>query len=421
MEREQIKDAIDFSDFVENKVRDNFSNLLILLTDFKNIYDRELADLPYHINLIDELHADENAHSRIFAKLLRYQENCKYPFLEKFLNEVCKFNLTIENPIVEKVDSCGRIDIPIFDKNYVVVIENKVTDKAPDQNNVKGGQLARYIESIQNDYNRKLEEIFVVYTPKYDREPFDECWLNKDKFSYKDSFKDRFRSLSYKDQIYPWFKNKILPTIDEKNLYLKSAVEQYIDHLEGMFSLRTINNKMNMELQKFIKEKLGLQDDKPEEATEILSEKETELNNAINQIQQLKSKYQKQIVVNHFEGWKQSLKDEFSDLTVVGDSFELDKNCINIGVKFSFENQNFTALIECNNWNKPNIFYGVGRRFASLTKHYTPETLQRVLNGNELLNPEDYWYGWKYTSLENGYVKLKTLIDEIISIRKIQE
>lgn len=414
LEQSQIENAIEFSNSLENQVEVNFIDLLMFLENFRGIFDREKADLPYHINLIDELHADENAHSRIFAKLLRYKKNDKYPFLEKFLNDVCNFDVIIENPKVKKVDSCGRIDIPIFDKKYVVVIENKVTDKAPDQNNQKGGQLARYIETIKNNYNKELNEIFVVYTPKYTREPPEECWRNKDDISYKDDFKNRFRSLSYRDSIYPWFKYEILPIIDNKDIYLRSAVEQYIDHLEGMFCLRTINKKMNMKLQEFIKNELGLQDNNPEEAVEILSEKETELNNAISQIQQLKSKYQKQIVENHFEEWKKSLQTKFPNLKIVGDNFKINKMIINIGVEFFIENQNFVGLIECNDCIKPNIFFGVGRHYVSKTKHKTPEILQKILNERELVEPDDFWYGWKYTSLENAYMRLTTLVEDIL-------
>lgn len=413
----QIENAIKFSNLIETENRVNFRNLLFFVREFGKIHNKEKINLPYHINLIDELHADENAHSRIFAKLLRYKEKDKYPFLEKFLNDVCGFNLKVENPQIKKVDSCGRIDIPIFDKKYVVVIENKVTDKAPDQNGEKGGQLARYIETIKNEYSRNLEEIFVIYTPKYTREPSDDCWKNKDDFSYKDEFKFRFRSLSYRDCIYLWFKQEILPAIDAKDMYLRSAAEQYIDHLEGIFSLRTINKKMNMKLQEFIKNELSLQDDKPEEAIEILTEKESELNSAISQILQLKSKYQRKIVLNHFEKWEKLLEIDFPAFEIVGDKFKIDKNCINLGVKFSIENQDFVAIIECNDCNKPNIYFGIGRHFVGKTKHETSKLLQKILINSELklANPksEKYWYGWKYTSLENAYMRLTDLIKDI--------
>lgn len=409
----QIKNAFDFTNSLVTEEKVNLRNLFQFINRFKEIYDKEKDCLPYHINLIDELHADENAHSRIFAKFLRFKENDKFPFLEKFLNDVCGFKLTVKKPKVKKVDSCGRIDIPIFDDNYVVVIENKITDKAPDQNNSNGGQLARYIETIEKNYGRNLKDIFVVYTPKYSREPSDDCWINKDNVSYKSDFSQRFCSLSYRDRIYPWLKNDILPFIDEKDVYLRSAFEQYFDYLEGIFSLRTINEEMNMKLQEFIKNELGLEDDKPEEAVESLSEKESELNNAITQIQQLKSKYQKQIVLSHFKKWEKSLQTDFPSFKIVGDKFELDKNCINVGVEFCINNQSFVAIIECNDCNNPNIYYGIGRHFVSAYKYETPEILQNILGDNKLLGSEDFWYGWRWSTLGDVYMSLKRLIEEI--------
>src|SRR5690606_12751079 len=159
-----------------------------LVGEFTKRYEIESEKLPYHINLSDELHAAENAHSRIFARLSRYKKDNTYPLLEGLLHEACGFEMNVDNPTVEEVDSSGRIDIPIFDKNYVVLIENKVTDQAPDQNTEAGGQLARYIETIKNSYARNEEDIFVVYTPKYSRDPSEECWINKEGLSYKDSF-----------------------------------------------------------------------------------------------------------------------------------------------------------------------------------------------------------------------------------------
>jgi len=415
IEKKQIENAINFSNLLESENRVNFQDLFSFLSNFQKKYNTEKINLPYHINLIDELHADENAHSRIFAKLLRYKEKDKYPFLEKFLNNICDFKLNIEEPNVLKVDSCGRIDIPIFDKTYVVVIENKVTDKAPDQNGLKGGQLARYIETIKNSYNRDIEEIFVIYTPKYAREPSDACWKNKDNFSYKDGFKLRFRSLSYRDCIYPWFKNEIRESINSKDLYLRSAIEQYVDHLEGMFSLRQNDKGFNMKLQEFIKKELGISDNNPEEAIEILTEKEIELNNAVSQIQLLKHKYNKHLVLSRFEEWEEKLKKDFSRI-LVSDKFQEKEEVINVGVKFSIENKEFTAIIECNDCNKPNIYLGIGRHFSSQLKYETPQILQNFLNDRNLIKPEDYWYGWKYTSLTDGYRMLKEIIEEIIEL-----
>lgn len=412
MELQQFKEIINLSNSLEKKRRKGISTLIKFTNSFGYIYKEELTKLPYHINLIDELHADENAHSRVFAKLLRYQENSKFVFLEKFLTNVCLFDLTTEKPEVKKVDSCGRIDIPIFDSKYVVVIENKVTDKAPDQNNSNGGQLARYIETLKNVYNRKLEEIYVVYTPKFTREPSNESWIDKNNFSYKKDFEDRFRSLSYRDNIYPWLKNEILPYIDKSNIYLHSAVEQYIDHLEGIFSLRIINQPMNMKLQEFIKQELGIEDNNLEESIETLTEKEDELNNVLNQIQQLKSKYKKEIIKNHFTKWKNLLQLDFPNQEIVGDSFTIDQNIVNIGVRFSIENRKFVAIIECNNCDKPNLYFGIGRHYSSKEKFELNDRLNDLLDNNELSEPENFWYGWKFTSIESGYSDLKKLISD---------
>jgi hypothetical protein len=253
----------------------------------------------------------------------------------------------------------------------------------------------------------------VVYTPKYTREPSDDCWINKDNFSYKSKFKQRFCSLSYRDKIYPWLKNEILHTIDKKDVFLQSAIEQYVDYLEGMFSLRTINEEMNMKLQDFIKNELGLVDDKPLEAVKALTEKETELNNAITQIQQLKSTYHKQIVLSYFKNWEKSLQTDFPSFKIVGDKFELDKNIINVGIEFCMNNEIFVAIIECNDCNNPNIYYGIGRHFVSASKYETSGVLKEILDNNKLIDPEDFWYGWRWSILGDVYMNLKRLIEEI--------
>jgi len=312
----QIASVFEFSDGIVKAKCENFQEILKFSDTFLPKYQEEKEKLPYHINVIDELHADENSHSRIFAQLLRYEKNGKFEYLESFLKDVAKFDLSVKKPKVEKVDSCGRIDIPIFDDDFVLVIENKVTDKALDQNREEGGQLARYIETIKNSYNRDINTVYVIYTPKNTREPSDDCWLSKDGGSYKEEFKGRFCSLSYRDKIYPWIKEIIFPNIDNKDNYLKSALEQYIDYLEGeqMFNIREINKNMNMELQKFIKEKLGIQDNNPEDAVKILSEKEQEFNSVLTQIVSLKAKIQEEIDEKYFS----SCYDTLNQLQICG-------------------------------------------------------------------------------------------------------
>ena len=173
---------------------------------------------------------------------------------------------------------------------------------------------------------------------------------------------------------------------------------------------------MNMKLQELIKKELGIKENSPEEAVEILTEKENELNNAISQIQLLKNKYKKQLVLRRFEQWEEKLKKDFSKRIVVSDKFNEKEEVINVGVKFSIENKAFAAVIECNDCNKPNLYFGVGRHFASQSKFETPLILQSFLNDRNLIKPEEFWYGWKYTTLEEGYSMLKAIIEDIINL-----
>ena len=59
---------------------------------FKSVFVEEEGMLPYSINLLDELHANENAHSRILSKLLQFpekiQDHTLYPILDLFLKKL---------------------------------------------------------------------------------------------------------------------------------------------------------------------------------------------------------------------------------------------------------------------------------------------------------------------------------------------
>ncbi len=314
MDEKLILDVFSFCESMIQEECKIFQDTLIFVDSFIDIYNKEKEKLPYHINVIDELRADENAHSRILAQLLRYEKDKQYPFLESFLNKVCNFNVNIEKPEVKKVDSCGRIDIPIFDKSYAVIIESKVTD-ALDQNREDGGQLARYIETVKNNCNKKLEEIFIVYTPRYSRVPVDECWENGEGDSYKKEFKDRFCSLSYRDKIYPWLKEEILPFVlnNKNDIYLRSAIEQYIDHLEGeeMFNLR--NKEMAMELQKFIKKHLELDGNHDDDLEKVLAKKDA-LYKVTSELEKTENEIRKKIQLSE---WEERLRQDYPEYDIL--------------------------------------------------------------------------------------------------------
>jgi putative component of toxin-antitoxin plasmid stabilization module len=384
------------------------------LDGFKKIYDVEKEKLPYRINLIDELRPtrnEENAHSRIFNKLLQYNENGKFLILESFFKR-CNFNLTVEKPNILKQDTM-RIDNSILDKGYAVIIENKIKN-APDRPN----QIANYIDKIRNTQvwgqsNRicyALENIYVIYTPQYaGQEPGAQSWTLEDGYSYREEFEERYRLMSYKEDILPWLKEDVLPNIGQKQreVYLRSAIEQYIDYLEGerMFNIRNINKEMNMKLQETIKKELGIQENNPGEALEILAAKKEEMENDIEQIKLLKFQIIKK---SYFLKWKEQLKKDFR-------KYEMEEQLSTdeypkIGLKFPVREGKISVLIEKDEEDR--IYYGI----QGDKKQKISRKLQKLITDRKDQGAREakHWHIREYSSYQDVYGCFKTLVEEII-------
>lgn len=173
--------------------------------------------LVYHINIIDELHINENGHSRILLKLLQYQNRQgEYTFLHSLLQYInththsSSFSqIEIKKPFLTQEEA--RIDLWLRDweSGYAIIFENKACD-AVDQEE----QLSRYIDkTIAEGFNK--EKIFVVYLPSYTHEPDEQSWG-----SYKEEFEERYVNLSFRDDILAWLKDDVLPNIPSSNIYL---------------------------------------------------------------------------------------------------------------------------------------------------------------------------------------------------------
>ena len=135
----------------ENKIIECFA----FSDDFNRKYTELKHHLPYHINVIDELHIDENAHSRILCKLLHYKNSVsgEYEILHSLLDYVRKKTkdntfdcIEFSNPTITQEKA--RIDLWIRDQEtgYAAILENKVYN-AQDQEE----QLSRYIQRTMND------------------------------------------------------------------------------------------------------------------------------------------------------------------------------------------------------------------------------------------------------------------------------
>ncbi len=308
MEEDKLKYSLKIYDEIYNSIIEEYKKLLSFVDSFHETLTKEKLQLPYHINVIDELHINENAHSRILLKLLQFKNTKgEYEILESLLSFIKKkahFNqferIQFDKPLITQEEA--RIDLWIRDyvTRYSMIFENKVYN-AEDQEE----QLSRYIDkTIDEGFDKN--NIFVIYLPSDEHEPADQSWGK-----YKEEFRERYINLSFRNAILTWLKDDVLPNIRPKDVYLNSAVSQYIDYLEGYFLLRTINNKMNMNLDKLISEHYELDKfNNPQERIKALLDKIDDMQEVVNSMQSYKERLRLQV----FEDWKECAKQQFPEL-----------------------------------------------------------------------------------------------------------
>lgn len=307
MNEEKLKQTFSWYSNLSKTIQDSYKLLIKTAEEFKQKLNDEKLRLPYHINLIDELHINENSNSRILYKLLLYKnEYGKYEILDSLINytkdKYAKDNkfesIHVTNPIISQ--EIERIDLWVRDKSYAIIFENKIYN-AQDQE----AQLARYIDKTKAQ-GYSLNQIYIIYLSATGEEPEDQSWG-----SYKKPFTCRYVNLSFKYDILLWLKDIVLPNIRLKEVYLESAVKQYIDYLEGLFYLRTTEQQMTMNLDKILISQFNLGgEDEPQKNYSILQEKIDDMNEVVNAMHSLQDRY-KLIII---KDWQAKTKEMFPNL-----------------------------------------------------------------------------------------------------------
>ena len=211
---------------------ENLSALLELLSKIDKLYTDQLNEFPYQVNLLDEIHANENAHTRILTAFLKYVRNGKHAILESYVDMALNLQnlqpLKIEKPIINFNDEF--IDCFIYEVGkYAIIIENKI-HWAVDQDK----QIDRYINTAIVRGVQK-EQIYVIYLTSDGKKEVSKYSFTEES---QKTLGDRFIKMNYRDHVLPWLTNIILPDCPIKEDNLITAIKQYIDHLKGMFSLR---------------------------------------------------------------------------------------------------------------------------------------------------------------------------------------
>ncbi len=408
MEEQQITDILNFVNSVLQNKSDaehrSIQSALDLAEGVAGTIAKNKHLVPYHLNLIDELHVNENGHSRILYKLLEYRNpNGDYIFLKSLLKYIsinCEAfeKICVTNP--EITQELCRIDLWVRDKDYAIILENKVYN-ATDQE----AQLARYIECTQSN-GYPLDKIFVVYMPqKDDKDPVDDSWGE-----YKEAFASRYVKFSFRDGVLPWLKSDVLPSIPDKDKLLKSAIEQYVDYLEGLFKQRESDKQLYIMIKNYIKEKLGLNDD-PFVNKQELERKIEELDEVRQYLVNMIDDYKKQM----FEQWSHQIDEEFT----YEKTYTTNDKEIELFVKIPICGKSvYAGLYKEKNGR---IYYGLSTLCEEDPKDVGISEVVNPILGNlgiDTYDEDKVWYGWSYIEWDNqAYYKLVGLIRETEKVK----
>jgi len=360
----------------------------------KKEHDRLQDQLPYQINVIDELHINENAHSRILSKLLQFRDQeGRYSILESLIefikgrNSSKEFhNIAIKSPCVTQEK--GRIDLWVRDYStkIALIFENKIYG-ADDRNK----QLFRYIEKTRNDRKHRFEdsEIFVFYLTKFGGDPNDQTWGPE-----KYNFRNRYMALSFRYDIIHWLKSIVLPGIPQKDDYLRSAILQYVDFLEGIFDIREINKSFNMDLQKYISDQLGLSTISDlDERYQKIEESIEDLDELKNALAKMRDQVFKDRAMHYAKKWKSCFKVPSKKFRVYDyDNDEWEKEHILFGVEFECDKKTTHLVIGADG----NLFCQVLRDISLRSRTLSRRTLSIFSTVNRYLDEVSGIYIYRY-------------------------
>ena len=310
-------------------------HLLKLAKETSEIINRNRV---YNANIITELHANENAHSRILRMFLQYDDGKKeFPILRKFL----------EMPNVKKVLGDKEFKSPIFSneqeridvlieepRSFAIIVENKIKG-ATDQER----QLERYMECVQGQgHNIKPENIYAIYLTSDGEKEVDDCSLTPKAKEWLGCKEDngRYIPMNYRYDILPWLEKEVLPNCIEKEELLISALKQYIDYLKCMFGIIE-NEEQKILIMEKLKKEIGISGNDLESVEKCFKTIE-ELECLKNRVVELK----KDLVANWVEEY---IKKPFREYLEAKDSV------YSLEVRFnSFEC--FDIVVHSENWEK---------------------------------------------------------------------
>ena len=383
---------------------EDYSSILSLAEKYVAKKHEVINKYPYHVNPIEELHAKETANSRILCAMLRYQHNGDYKILKSFARKfITEFNSKLDigtNPIIEAEQY--RLDLSVREPGkYALIFENKIHDAVLQKN-----QLARYIRKLQAEEGFRLDQIYIVFLPSSkDYEPNDcswhdweeccdkcnqqECSLKYKKPTLREDFKNRYHTVTFRENVLNWLKEDVLLSVKENEVLLRSSVILYIDYLEGLFELRTNEKEMYMEIKDFIVERLNLNDEDLEGKIDVLQKKKENIEKLNGEIEKLRVFYMQELIKEKLEPIVENIaksKDLQYDLRICYDENRM--FCIG----FKKGDWDLYILFDC--FTTYGMTFYIGKHFLEPISGYS---CHKCINGwNVDDDKEKYPHGWEW-------------------------
>ena len=372
---------------------------------FENKLSLEKQKLPYVINLLDEVRPNENAHSRILIRLLQFSENGKYPLLESFLNYLGEpfTGLIFENPVF--TTERDRIDARIRDSNRTksIILENKVHFAVEQEK-----QIERYVDNeIKSGFNE--ENIYVLHLSR-DGGTASEFSLSSIKRS---SLKTRYRDINYRDDILGWLEKIDLNILANNSLnkpLLRSAIVQYINHIEGLFLIRKGEEIMKNEMIEIIKKEFNLF---AEKSLSAQLDKVSAYKDYINDLQAYISQIEKEIAFSALQTFGNELcVKTFDNISI--ERLQPIKKFGVIGSGIIFKpygwKDKYSIRLEFEG-DLCSLFFGIFNSKGD-SQEQLSNALHNVFEQKDLAGPPEIWPYWEWVSKESNY---EYLVKEIES------
>jgi len=200
------------------------------LMDLAEQLDKYVSNFPYQVNVLSETHTFNYMHTEILARFLQYP-----PILESFLSSLPDWDMEIGEP---------EISLPHNDYDILVLMPGKYAVVIV--NNVYGSELE--YEKIVTSFKKNINGVVAP----------DNIWIfiiNK-KDDAKSSIDGRtnfhYEFWTYKQEYLSWLRGL---RIDNEEVLLRSAIDQYINFLEN--DLGIVDQREKLQMADFVMQALG--------------------------------------------------------------------------------------------------------------------------------------------------------------------